>query len=305
MKNNIIYYYNIEVSNLVKNGNYYSFYFNGDRYELNIYTRDFKEENDILKLNKFMVENNILVHEIIPNKNGNIVSIVDNVPYVLYKVYINKDKKITLDELTFMSQYDVVGVDSLKRNEWDTLWGTRIDYLEYQINQMGKKYPILVDSFSYFVGMAENAISYVKNTIIETKKEELDKDVISHSKVYDSINSIYDPLNIIIGHKSRDVSEYIKASFFLNNKKIFEELDIYFSKNYYSFYGIRLLFGRVVYPSFYFDLYDNVILGNVKESEVLNITSRTVEYEAYLREIYYYLRKFYNIPMIDWLTNDK
>lgn len=305
MKNNIIYYYNIEVSNLVKNGNYYSFYFNGDRYELNIYTRDFKEENDILKLNKFMVENNILVHEIIPNKNGNIVSIVDNVPYVLYKVYINKDKKITLDELTFMSQYDVVGVDSLKRNEWDTLWGTRIDYLEYQINQMGKKYPILVDSFSYFVGMAENAISYVKNTIIETKKEKLDKDVISHSKVYDSINSIYDPLNIIIDHKSRDVSEYIKASFFLNNKKIFEELDIYFSKNYYSFYGIRLLFGRVVYPSFYFDLYDNVILGNVKESEVLNITSRTVEYEAYLREIYYYLRKFYNIPMIDWLTNDK
>lgn len=305
MKNNIIYYYNIEVSNLVKNGNYYSFYFNGDRYEFNIYTRDFKEENDILKLNKFMVENNILVHEIIPNKNGNIVSVVDNVPYVLYKVYINKDKKITLDELTFMSQYDVVGVDSLKRNEWDTLWGTRIDYLEYQINQMGKKYPILVDSFSYFVGMAENAISYVKNTIIETKKEKLDKDVISHSKVYDSINSIYDPLNIIIDHKSRDVSEYIKASFFLNNKKIFEELDIYFSKNYYSFYGIRLLFGRVVYPSFYFDLYDNVILGNVKESEVLNITSRTVEYEAYLREIYYYLRKFYNIPMIDWLTNDK
>lgn len=305
MKNNIIYYYNIEVSNLVKNGNYYSFYFNGDRYEFNIYTRDFKEENDILKLNKFMVENNILVHEIIPNKNGNIVSVVDNVPYVLYKVYINKDKKITLDELTFMSQYDVVGVDSLKRNEWDTLWGTRIDYLEYQINQMGKKYPILVDSFSYFVGMAENAISYVKNTIIETKKEELDKDVISHSKVYDSINSIYDPLNIIIDYKSRDVSEYIKASFFLNNKKIFEELDIYFSKNYYSFYGIRLLFGRVVYPSFYFDLYDNVILGNVKESEVLNITSRTVEYEAYLREIYYYLRKFYNIPMIDWLTNDK
>lgn len=305
MKNNIIYYYNIEVSNLVKNGNYYSFYFNGDRYEFNIYTRDFKEENDILKLNKFMVENNILVHEIIPNKNGNIVSVVDNVPYVLYKVYINKDKKITLDELTFMSQYDVVGVDSLKRNEWDTLWGTRIDYLEYQINQMGKKYPILVDSFSYFVGMAENAISYVKNTFIETKKEKLDKDVISHSKVYDSINSIYDPFNIIIDHKSRDVSEYIKASFFLNNKKIFEELDIYFSKNYYSFYGIRLLFGRVVYPSFYFDLYDNVILGNVKESEVLNITSRTVEYEAYLREIYYYLRKFYNIPMIDWLTNDK
>ena len=305
MKNNIIYYYNIEVSNFVKNGNYYSFYFNDDRYEFNIYTRDFKEENDILKLNRFMVENNILVHEIIPNKNGNVVSIVDNVPYVLYKVYINKDKKITLDELTFMSQYDVVGVDSLKRNEWDTLWGTRIDYLEYQINQMGKKYPILVDSFSYFVGMAENAISYVKNTIIETKKEELDKDVISHSKVYDSINSIYDPLNIIIDYKSRDVSEYIKASFFLNNKKIFEELDVYFSKNYYSFYGIRLLFGRVVYPSFYFDLYDNVILGNVKESEVLNITSRTVEYEAYLIEIYYYLRKFYNIPMIDWLTNDK
>lgn len=304
MKNNIMYYYNIDVTNLIKNSNYYSFYINSERYEFNVFDRDMKEQNDILKLNRFMISNNILVHEIILNKDGNIVSVIDNVLYVLYKVYINKDKKISLNELTFMSNYNYFDGNSLKRDNWNVLWSIRIDYLEYQINQMGKKYPLLVDSFSYFVGMAENAISYIKNTMIETTKENSDQMVISHRRIYDSINSIYDPINIILDHKSRDVSEYIKASFFLNNSNIFAELDNYFNDNYYSFYGIRLLFGRILYPSFYFDMYDNIILGNVKESEILNITNRINEYELYIKSVYYYLKKYYNIPIVEWLIKE-
>lgn len=304
MKNNIMYYYNLNIDNIYQNNNYFYFYIDKERYELVIYNRDIKEWQAIYELNRKMVLSNILVHEIIPNKDNYVVTIINNIPYILYKVYTNKEKELTLNELTYLSNYIFEYKEELKRDNWNILWSKKIDYLEYQINQTGKKHPILVDSFSYFVGLAENAISYVKNTTLETKKEESDTGVISHRKILcdDKLSCIYNPLNIVIDHKSRDLSEYIKLSFFNNNKNIFNELDLYFSNNYFSFYGIRLLFARVLYPSFYFDIYDKIVLNITNESEILNITNRIEEYEEYLRNIYFYLKKYYNIPEIEWLT---
>lgn len=303
MKNNIMYYYNLNINNIYQNDKCFYFDIENERYELVIYTRDIKEQQAIYELNKKMVISNILVHEIILNKDNYVVTIINNIPYILYKVYINKDKELSLLELTYLSNYNFEYNDILTRDNWNILWSKKIDYLEYQINQTGKKHPILVDSFSYFIGLAENAISYVKNTTIETKKEQTDIGVISHRKIKqcNKINCIYDPLNIVIDHKSRDLAEYIKLSFFNNNKNIFNELDIYFSNNYFSLYGIRILFARILYPSFYFDMYEEIILEKRNESDVLNITNKITEYEEYLKYIFFYLRKFYNIPEIDWL----
>ena len=121
--------------------------------------------------------------------------------------------------------------------------------------------------------MAENAISYVKNTNLEVKKEQTDINVISHRKIKEcnKLNCIYDPLNIVIDHKSRDLAEYIKTSFFKNNIKIFEELDQYFSNHYFSLYGTRILFARILYPSFYFDTYEEIILNKKNESSINSV----------------------------------
>ena len=170
MKNNIMYYYKLNIDNIYQSNDYFYFDIGNERYELVIYTRDIKEQQAIYELNRKMLMSNILVHEIILNKDNYIVTIINNIPYILYKIYINKDKEISLSELTYLSNYNFEYDDILKRDNWNILWGKKIDYLEYQINQMGKKYPILVDSFSYFVGLAENAISYAKNTTIETEK---------------------------------------------------------------------------------------------------------------------------------------
>jgi len=306
MKNNIMYYYNINIENIYQNNNYYYFDINNERYEFVIYTRDIKEQEAIYKLNKKITESNLLVHEIIPNKDGYIVTIINNIPYILYKIYINKEKEISLLELTHLSYYNFEYDEILKRDNWYELWAKKIDYLEYQINQTGKKYPILVDSFSYFVGLAENAISYAKNTTIESQKEITDIGVISHRKItdYKKIELIYNPLNIVIDHKSRDLAEYIKISFFINNKNIYQELNSYFSKNYFSEYGIRLLFARILYPSFYFDLYEEIIINKRKESDILNISNQIIEYELYLKNIFYYLKNIYKIPEIEWITKN-
>lgn len=302
MKNNIMYYYNLRIDNITQNNNNYYFTINNDNYCFTIYTRDIKESNEIYKLNKYMLSSNILVHEIIPNKDNYVVTIINNIPYILYKIYINKNKKLTINELTYLSNYTYQVDKILTRNNWNVLWSTKIDYFEYQINQMGKKYPILVDTFAYFTGLAENAISYVKYTTLETQIETSDNPVISHRKINNNIESLYNPLNIILDHKSRDIAEYIKLSFLNKNTNIYQELDSYFSSNYYSEYGLRLLYARIIYPSFYFDMYEQIIQGLRKESDLLNIVSLLDDYELYLKEMYYYLKKYHNIPEIDWIT---
>lgn len=302
MKNNIMYYYNLRIDNITQNNNNYYFTINNDNYCFTIYTRDIKESNEIYKLNKYMLSSNILVHEIIPNKDNYVVTIINNIPYILYKIYINKNKKLNINELTYLSNYTYQVDKILTRNNWNVLWSTKIDYFEYQINQMGKKYPILVDTFAYFTGLAENAISYVKYTTLETQIETSDNPVISHRKINNTIESLYNPLNIILDHKSRDIAEYIKLSFLNKNTNIYQELDSYFSNNYYSEFGLRLLYARIIYPSFYFDMYEQIIQGLRKESDLLNIVTLLDDYELYLKEMYYYLKKYHNIPEIDWIT---
>lgn len=302
MKNNIMYYYNLRIDNITQNNNNYYFTINNDNYCFTIYTRDIKESNEIYKLNKYMLSSNILVHEIIPNKDNYVVTIINNIPYILYKIYINKNKKLTINELTYLSNYTYQVDKILTRNNWNILWSNKIDYFEYQINQMGKKYPILVDTFAYFTGLAENAISYVKYTTLETQIETSDNPVISHRKINNNIEPLYNPLNIILDHKSRDIAEYIKLSFLNKNTNIYQELDSYFSSNYYSEYGLRLLYARIIYPSFYFDMYEQIIQGLRKESDLLNIVTLLDDYELYLKEMYYYLKKYHNIPEIDWIT---
>lgn len=302
MKNNIMYYYNLRIDNITQNNNNYYFTINNDNYCFTIYTRDIKESNEIYKLNKYMLSSNILVHEIIPNKDNYVVTIINNIPYILYKIYINKNKQLNINELTYLSNYTYQVDKILTRNNWNILWSNKIDYFEYQINQMGKKYPILVDTFAYFTGLAENAISYVKYTTLETQMETSDNPVISHRKINNTIESLYNPLNIILDHKSRDIAEYIKLSFLNKNTNIYQELDSYFISNYYSEYGLRLLYARIIYPSFYFDMYEQIIQGLRKESDLLNIVSLLDDYELYLKEMYYYLKKYHNIPEIDWIT---
>ena len=307
MKNAINYYYNLFPDHISNIDNYFYFTIDDELYHLKPYTRSPNEGQAIIKLNKEMTNRNLLVHEIVINKNKDIITIINNIPYLLYKVIINPNKKISLSEISFLSNQNIPYDKELERTNWDVLWSNKIDYFEYQINQIGKKHPYIVDSFSYYTGLAENAISYVKNTLIEAKPELSDQGTISHRKIQSnlSVYDLYDPNNIIIDHKARDLAEYIKLSFFTQNHNIFKELDVYFNYNYFSYYGIRLLFARIIYPSYYFDLYEDILLDKIKEKKIITITNTTTEFENYLYQVYLYLKKYYNIPEIEWLTARK
>jgi len=303
MKNTINYYYNLNPNKINQIFNYYYFYIDNELYYFTIYNRNPKHILAIYEFNQKMLQNNILVNEILNNRTNTILTYVNQMPYLLVKVSVNINKPILLSEIFYLSNFKISYQNSLMRSNWANLWANKIDYLEYHHEQNYQKYPLLSSSFNYFIGMSENAISYLNHTVKNLTPEKSDIGVISHDvmKLDDTVYSLYDPQNIIIDHKARDVAEYIKLSFFRDNYAIFDELDEYFKHNYFSFYGIHLIIARILYPSFYFELYDDVINNRINESAVLKITSRISEYEKYLQDIFQYFHKYYNIQDIPWL----
>lgn len=301
MKNIINYFYSLNITKLTNKDNIYSFYDNDELYHFYIYNNNIKNL-DLTKDIDDSLKKDTLIHEIIINKDNSIITYYNNIPYILCKINININKPITLGEINYLSSKVISTNSKITYHSWQDLWSIKMDYLERVINENGKKYPIIVDSFNYFVGMAENAISYYNN--LSNKEVDNNSLVISHRiiNINDTVYAIYDPVNIIIDHKARDIAEYIKYSFFSDNTNIFKELNVYFKYNYYTKDDVVMLLARVLYPSFYFNMYEDIMINSKEEKIITNITSKLDKYELYLTRVFKYFNNFYNLPVPEWLN---
>lgn len=297
MKNFIKFFYNMKVTNTNFINNYYEFNHNNNYYRLYILNEEYNiyNYNNIYTINKELI-NNTLMSEIILNKDKNIITTYHNINYILLKINCNINKNITLEEIDYLSKVKIVNNN---KSNWGLLWSKKIDYLEELISENGKKYPQVVNSFNYFIGLSENAISYYNNIDIDNNMMYY----ISHKvlRPTDKVDSLYNPLNIIYDYRVRDVAEYIKNSFWTDNHNIYSELNNYLYKNNLSLNEVKLLISRVLFPSFYFDLYEDIFNYNKDEKILNNIISRIDEYEEYLNSIIIYFKRFYPIDEIEWL----
>ena len=295
MNNFIEYFYGIKIDKVIYNNRYYSFLYEGIIYQLYIYNDNRRELSLLYDINKKLISN-MLMSEFIINKYNDILSNYNGISYILLKIYANNNKNISLDEISYLSK--TIYADKTNYN-WGILWSNKIDYLEDLINENGKKYPLIVDSFNYFVGMTENAISYFNSIKLDGNY----KYTICHKTIRwnDGVDVLYNPLNIIFDFRVRDVAEYIKNSFFNKNYKIFNELDLYLRKNNLSLTEIKLLIARLLYPSFYFELYEDILIDKQEEKILLDIIYSLDEYEEYLSRLIAFLNINYNIDEIDWL----
>lgn len=303
MKNTINYYYNISVEDFIKTDKDYYFYLNNEEYHLIVFSRPYEDVEPIYKLNIEMKKIGCLVHEIIINKDKQIVTIINDIPYVLLKLCRYKNERVFLNDISYMQNmtFNIQFDKSLLRNDWVKLWSDKIDYYEYQISQLGKKYPILCDSLSYFIGLGENAISYIINN---SKDDNNSMPIVSHKRIRinDGSFEFYNPLNFIIDSKVRDVAEYIKNCF-VNDKLNFYEIKSYFNVSNFTSDEYMLLFSRLLFPTFYFDIYDEIINNSFNEERIIKIIDKTYEYEDVLFNIYKFIvyEKRIQLEPIEWI----
>ena len=186
---------------------------------------------------------------------------------------------------------------------WSKLWEAKVDYFEYQIIHIARKYKMLYKTLDYYIGLAENAISYVKEIEHQANGNIFAPTTISHKRVNTNYTlfDLYNPINFVVDYKIRDISEYIKMSFF-ENKNIWKEIKYIFSTYQFSQYSLKLLYARLLYPSYYFDIYDEIIEKDLDEKIIFNIIEKSEEYEDFLYKMYNFINYYVSIPQIKWIT---
>ncbi len=297
MKDLLNYYYYIITDRInMLNHNYYFTYLNNNfclyRYENNLNTLE-----EIFNLNTYMLYNNYKINRIILNREGKIATFYNNNYYVLVLLQYNNKNFITLKDIIQFNQ-KLVNINLLNRTNWFLLWSNKIDNIEYSIKHLMHKYKLIYNSIYYYIGLTENALTYLKLININNKNIS-----ISHKRVsaFCTLSEFYNPLNLIIDFRIRDLAEYIKAAFFEKRMTVLDIINylkrIKMQDEDYVYFYIRML-----YPSYYFDLYDLVILEKIKEEKILNITLYQEDYEYLLYEIYLLIRSHINIVGIEWIN---
>ena len=293
MKNTINYYYNLNINTIHQKEKNYYFKVDNKNYLL-LKCSNIEELDDIYRLNMYLSQ--ILpVHRIVLNVNNEVITKINDSNYLLLELFSNNNK-INLNNIIELSNIRIpFSVDKLKRNDWYNLWIKKVDYFEYQLSQIGKKYPLIRESFNYYIGLAENAIILVNN--IDFNNIPLG---LSHRRITNMSFNLYNPLNIVIDARIRDVCEYFKFCFF-NNIDISMELELFLSYNSFNIDEVKLFLARMFFPTYYFDLYEKIIDNEIDESEIKKVIIKADNYEKILKQVYYHFKN--NQINIEWLEN--
>ena len=299
MKNALNYYYNLYPTSIHQINDSYKCYINNEEYLLTPYHNDIKLINKVYALSNYLLDNNIPCHKIIQNNNSHLLTIINNVNYTLLKVFV-KNRNVNIDDIVFFSSVyvDKKYFDELSKSDWYQMWTKKIDYLEYQVSQVGMQYPLIRESVSYYIGMAENSISLFSNVSTDNNMQL----VIGHNRIKknDGVIDFYNPLNFILDSKVRDLSEYIKEKFFFSKYTLQEAITDITKFNLQSNEYI-LLFARLLFPSYYFDCYEEILHKNKNENELAKIIYKNESYIIFLKEIHNFLKQKTTVPDIDWI----
>jgi len=296
MKNTIEYYYNIEVSRIHQKDKTYYIFNNQYNYML-ILIENLEIINEVYNLSNYLKNYN-MSHQIELTKDNQLYIEIQEEKYILLKI-LNYKNSITYNEIFKMNSIIFEKNDNvLRRDDWYKLWTNKIDYFEYQISQSGKKYPLVTNSFSYYVGLAENAIMLYN----QIDKSNLNI-CLSHKRIKynDSTNELYNPLNLVIDYRIRDICEYLKDAF-VYKEIIFNEIYNYIIYNNLNYDESCLFFSRLLYPSYYFDIYEKIVSDELEEKEIKKILIKVSEYETLLKKVYYLFRQNNKLPEIEWLN---
>ncbi|MCA1031627.1 spore coat protein YutH [Bacillus timonensis] len=209
--------------------------------------------------------------------------------------------------------------------EWKYLWERRLDQMEMFWQEKMKQKPsayferLFVESFPYYIGLTENAIQYIVDTELDDDPGMIDAATICYHRftptTWEEMNHIKLPNEWVFDHCSRDLSEFIRYSYFNVNRNDLSEagklLHDYEQVKPLTTFSKRLLFARLLFPLHYFELIEGYYLVQNEEKqrpyeekleECLNSSNA---YEHFLSNLQPLLGEQRvskkNIPKVDWL----
>ena len=301
MKNAIIYYYNIYVNDINKINNDYYFVFNNDDYVVTKYGYNVEDSLYMYFLNKEMISKGINTYLILLTRENNVLFSYDDSFYFLMRIPKIKNRNITFSDVINFNFYttDDKIIKNLDKSNWSYFWSNKIDYIEYQFSGVMDKYPSIRESINYYIGLWENAISYYNDNI---DKEPIK--LVAHKRVDSSMDllSFLNPINLIIDTKERDIGEYLK-SFVINEKYTSDVLNRMLSYLDNKKIDTKRLISRILFPSYYFDKYDDIMTG-FNDEILIKDSFREGDSVLKLLNIIFNRYSDSNIPYIEWIKKE-
>ena len=300
MKNAINYYYDFYVENVMHSNNNYFFLYNDNHYCLYYYDKEINNLKNTIYIEDLIKNNYFYSHKILRNKFNGIITYINNKNYILLELLDFEIKNIDFNDIIYFQGSSRFIKDKIHIDYID-LWSKKNDYYEYQINQFFGKYRLVDESIYYYLGLSENAISFISYNNIDDIPTSICHRRIDLKK---SNYSFYNPVEYIIDYRIRDFSEFIKYKFF------YDYIDMDITIKYIDILNLNnnellLLFSRLLFPSYYFDLVDEIINNDVDERKILKIIEKKEEYEKYLFLFMEYLKNKKNLlfDKVEWLKS--
>ena len=293
----ILYFYGINLSDLKKIGTDYYFKHQDRDYTIFLYDRNPNEALEIYYLNLEILNKGVIGYDIILTKGKEVLFLYENKYYILMQLPDVKNRVITYNDILKFNYKPIIKIEHLDKSNWSYNWSNKIDFIEYQFDQIKNKYKKIDESINYFIGIWENGISYFNDNYDYSKEK-----VITHKRISANMDllNFLNPLNFIIDYKERDIGDYIKSYAFKNNYSL-NNIELFLKgvdRN-----SIILIISRLLFPSYYFDIYEDIVLEQKKETDIydiLNKKNNVIKIIAFIIEKY----QKYNIPVIAWIKNE-
>ena len=158
---------------------------------------------------------------------------------------------------------------------WRDQWIRKRDYIYNYYLTIKGKYNIIDESISYYLTLFDYSIYLLKDFSFDGLVS------IQHNKM--NIDDYFNPFNLRLDYRERDFAEYLKGIFFSNEYKNIDYKSII--NRGIGIFRYELVISRMIFPSYYFDLFDNIVLNNKEQSILNEILNRQSEYNNYIKNI--------------------
>ncbi|MFD3448802.1 spore coat putative kinase YutH [Microbacteriaceae bacterium 4G12] len=327
-------HYQIQVNQLSMLGSYKSFWVRNKVYIL-VPVGSLQEEElvEMKLLSDYMVtQGDPTVAAFVPTVQGYYVSEIQNTKYCMLKGSRQAERQLqAVSAGKELAMFHMRGkfypdeITELNRiGEWKSLWEKRLDQLEKFWQSKVANHPttpfeqMFIDSFPYYLGLAENAIQYVVDTELDDEPQLTDAATICQQRftplTWSQTKRVKIPTEWIYDHPSRDLAEWIRNMHAEGGDKMEENimqfLYEYESNSPLSSFGWRLLFARLLFPLHYFETVEGYFLtGNedIKQSyqdQLETIISEAKNFERFLGGFFQMIRlpvQKLGIRGIDWM----
>ncbi|HEY4552114.1 MAG TPA: spore coat protein YutH [Bacillaceae bacterium] len=216
-----------------------------------------------------------------------------------------------------------IQVSNMNRlGQWQSLWEKRMEQMEKVWAGMVREKPqgmfekMFIENFSYFLGLWENAMQYVKDTELDQEPAYSDGGTIAHERFSDRTWNppyrIKNPIDWVFDHRSRDMAEWIRNCYHRSPASVNSEIAA-FAQGYQSVspisaYTWRMIYARLLFPLHFIECAEDYFSAQSQwaqkqlEEKMGKFIRDTREYEAFLRNFFHMAGISRNyFPSVEWV----